>query len=44
MDINVDLLQWFINLLIKKTSDGALKSEVMSNEELGNELHKPIIR
>ena len=31
-------------LIDKKTSDGALKSEVMSNEELVNELHKPIVR
>ena len=34
-----------VNKLIdKKTSDGALKSEIMSNEELVNELHKPIVR
>ena len=32
MDINVDLLQWFINFLIKKTSGGTIKNEVISNK------------
>ena len=31
-------------LLIKKTSGGAIKNEYMSNKELAEELHKPIIR
>ena len=44
VDINVDLLQWFINFLIKKTSGGASKNEFMSNKELAEELHKLIIR
>ena len=44
MDINVDLLQWSINLLIKKTSSGTVKSEIISNKELAEELHKLIIR
>ena len=52
MDINVDLHQWPINLLIKKSSDGAatlanksaVKNENTSNKELAEELHKPIIR
>ena len=29
MDINVDLLQWFINVLVKKTSGGAIKNETV---------------
>ena len=28
----------------KKTSDGAIKNEFLSNKELTEELHKPIIR
>ena len=31
-------------LLIKKTSGGAIKNEYMSNKELAEELHKPIMR
>ena len=34
MDINVDLLKWFINVLIKKNSGGTVKNEKMSNNEL----------
>ena len=47
MDINMDLLQWSINFLIKKnkkTYDGTVKNEIIPNKELANELHKPIIR
>ena len=40
MGINVDLLKWFINFLIKKTSGSAFKNENISNEELAEELHK----
>ena len=29
--------------LIEKTSDGAIKSEEMSNKELAEKLHKPVI-
>ena len=36
LDINVELLQWFI--------DGALKNEITPNKELAEELHKPVIR
>ena len=43
MDINVDLLQWFITFLTKKTSSGAVKNEIISDEELAEELHKPIL-
>ena len=42
MDINKDLLQWFINILIKKTYGSGIKN--ISNKELAEELHKPIIR
>ena len=40
MEINVHLLQWFINILIKKRSGGALKNEIVSNKELSEELQK----
>ena len=39
MEINVDLLQWFMNFLIIGN-----KNETFSNEQLAEELHKPIIR
>ena len=42
MDINVDLLQWFINFLIKKTSGRGIEN--ILNKELAEELYKPIIR
>ena len=44
MDINVDLLQWFIIFFIKKASDETVRNEIISNKELAEELHKPIIR
>ena len=44
MDINVDFLQWSINVLIKKLLVVVLKNENVSNKELAEELHKPIIR
>ena len=52
MDINADLLQWSINVLIKKTSGSDIKNENISNKrppylptrELAEELHKPIIQ
>ena len=30
--------------MIKKASDRTVKSEIMSNKELAEELHKPVIR
>ena len=42
MDINVVLLQWFINFF--NTSSGAVKNEIMSDQKLAEELHKPLIR
>ena len=44
MDINVDFLQWFINFLIRKILVVVFKNENISNKELAEELHKPIIR
>ena len=51
MDIIEVLLQWFINLFDKKSALlidksaflGAVKSKIMSNQELSKELHKLII-
>ena len=39
MDVNVELLQWFINFLIKTvdTSGYAIKSEIMPNEQFAEE-------
>ena len=42
MDIKKVLLQWFIKCLIKKTSGSGIKNENISNNELAEELHKPI--
>ena len=51
MDIKRTLLRWFINFLVKtllrlqiNASAGAVKSKIMSNQELAKELQKPIIR
>ena len=44
MDIKEVLLQWFMLFFNKKTSDGVVKSEIMPNQELAEELHKPTIR
>ena len=43
-DINVNLLQWSLNFLIKKTSESGIKNENNLNKGLAEELHKPIIR
>ena len=44
MDINTDLLQWLINFSIKKSSGGAVKIDIIPNQQLAEELQKPIIR
>ena len=52
MGINICLPQWSISFLLKKTSAGAatlanesaIINEIISNKELTEELHKPIIR
>ena len=43
MDINVDLIQYFINFLIKKLLVEQLKV-ILSKEKLAEEFHKQIIR
>ena len=43
IDISVELYQWFIRFFKKNTSDEAIKNENMSNKELAEKLHKPII-
>ena len=40
LDINVYLLQWFINFLMKKTSGSGIRNNNISNKELAEELHK----
>ena len=45
----MDLHQWFINFLIKKSSGanilgGAVKTKIISKQQLAKELNKPIIR
>ena len=44
VDIKDFLLQWLINFLIKKSSGSGITNETFSNKELGEELHKAIIR
>ena len=44
MDIKVDLLQWSINFWIKTSSDTSNKNENISDQQLVEELHKPVIR
>ena len=44
MDINMDVLQFFTNFWLKITCDSGLGNENISNKELAEELHKPIIR
>ena len=44
MDINVNLLQWFIKFFEKTTSGSIIKNENMSDQQLAEELCKPIIR
>ena len=52
MSINVDLLQWFINFLLKKSpgdvatlgNKSAVKNDNMSNKVLAEELRKPVLK
>ena len=46
MDIKKVLLVWFINFLIKKTKGSgiAIKNEITQNQQLVNEIDKPIIK
>ena len=43
-EIKGALLQWFINFLIKKKSGGGIKNKNMLDQQLAEELHKPIIK
>ena len=43
MDIKEVLSLWFINVLIEKTSDSGVNNEIKQNEQLAEELYKPII-
>ena len=44
LDIKQVLRQWFIIFFDKITSDETVKNENISNKELAEELHKPIIK
>ena len=44
MDINVDFFQWSINFFQKKSSGSGIKNGNISNKQLAEELHNPIIR
>ena len=43
MDIKEVQLQWFI-IFFKRNFCSVIKNENMSNQELAEELHKPVIR
>ena len=38
------LLQWFIKFLIKNTSGGTVKNEIISNKELSEEFTKLLVK
>ena len=40
ININADLLQWFVNSLIKRSSGVAIRRKISSNQKLVKELHK----
>ena len=44
MDINVDLLQCFINFLIKKTLGETVKNENIFNKELAEDYTKQLLK
>ena len=44
MYINADLLQWFINFLIKRLEVEKLKMRIFQNKELSEEVKKSMIR
>ena len=45
IDIKEFLLQWFIDFLIKRQLKGrTVKNENISNKELAEQLHKPLIK
>ena len=44
MDINAYYLRWSIVFFDKKASDSGIKKKYISNKELAEEIHKPVIR
>ena len=44
ISINADLLQQFVNSLIKKSSGVAIESKISSNQKLIKELHKSPVK
>ena len=44
MDIKEVLLQRFISFFDEKTSGGAVKGEIMPDQQLAEDFHKPIIK
>ena len=44
MDIYVNIVQWSLYFFDVKSSGGVVKSEIMPNQQLAEELLKPIIR
>ena len=44
MNINVDLLKWFINFLIKKTSGETVKNENIFNKELAEDYTNQLLK
>ena len=44
MNLSVDFLQWHIIFFDKRTSGEIVENEIISNKQLAEELHKPIIR
>ena len=44
MHIEEVLLLWFINFLTKSLRDSGVNNEIKQNEQLAEELHKPIIK
>ena len=44
MGIKEDLLLWFIHFLIKKSKGSGVNVPLEFNEQLAEELHKPVIK
>ena len=44
MGIKENQPEWFTGFLIKKSTVSGIKNEINQNQQLANELHKPIIR
>ena len=44
MDIKEVLLLWSIHFLIKRTSGSVANNKIKQNQQLAEELHKPIIK